>query len=168
MLDMLERHIILTGIDKLWQEHLYNMDALREGVHLRAQGQKDPLVEYKNEAYSLFEVLMASIENETLSNLFRSTTNLEQFDNFMRSLPQQLTSDANAQPAGALGATGGTSQANIAQTGNTSNLAMTPSEDGQQIKINLPKRRPTVKVNRNDTCPCGSGKKYKKCCGREA
>ena len=165
MLDMLERHIILTGIDKLWQEHLYNMDALREGVHLRAQGQKDPLVEYKNEAYSLFETLMASIEHETLSNLFRSTTNLEQFENFMRSLPQQLTSDANAPAAGAGGPL---TQANVAQTGNTGNLAMTPAEDDQQIKINLPKRRPTVKVNRNDACPCGSGKKYKKCCGREA
>ena len=165
MLDMLERHIILTGIDKLWQEHLYNMDALREGVHLRAQGQKDPLVEYKNEAYSLFETLMASIENETLSNLFRSTTNLEQFENFMRSLPQQLTSDANAQ---ATGAGGPLTQANVAQTGNTANLAMTPEEDGKQIKINLPKRRPTIKVNRNDLCPCGSGKKFKKCCGREA
>jgi len=172
MLDMLERHIILTGIDKLWQEHLYNMDALREGVHLRAQGQKDPLVEYKNEAYSLFEVLMASIENETLNNLFRSTTNLEQFENFMRSLPQQLTSDANANPQAAGGIAGaiagGISQANIAQTGNTSNLAMTPTDDDTQIKINLPTRRPTVKVNRNDNCPCGSGKKYKKCCGREA
>ncbi len=172
MLDMLERHIILTGIDKLWQEHLYNMDALREGVHLRAQGQKDPLVEYKNEAYSLFEVLMASIENETLNNLFRSTTNLEQFENFMRSLPQQLTSDANANPQAAGGIAGaiagGISQANIAQTGNTSNLAMTPTDGDKQIKINLPTRRPTVKVNRNDNCPCGSGKKYKKCCGREA
>ncbi len=163
MLDMLERHIILTGIDKLWQEHLYNMDALREGVHLRAQGQKDPLVEYKNEAYSLFETLMANIESESLNNLFRSTTNLEQFENFMRNLPQQLTSDANAA-----GAVPGITNANIAQTGNTSNLAMTPSDDGQQIKINLPKRRPTVKVNRNEDCPCGSGKKYKKCCGREA
>jgi preprotein translocase subunit SecA len=169
MLDMLERHIILTGIDKLWQEHLYNMDALREGVHLRAQGQKDPLVEYKNEAYSLFETLMASIENETLSNLFRSTTNLEQFENFMRSLPQQLTSDANAQATGVAAVLGGPlTQANVAQTGNTANLAMTPEEDGKQIKINLPKRRPTIKVNRNDTCPCGSGKKFKKCCGREA
>lgn len=164
MLDMLERHIILTGIDKLWQEHLYNMDALREGVHLRAQGQKDPLVEYKNEAYTLFETLMAHIESETLNNLFRSTTNLEQFENFMRGLPQQLTSDANAQPGGGTGI----SQANIAQTGNLSNLAAQPADDGQQIKINLPKRRPTIKVNRNDTCPCGSGKKYKKCCGREA
>ena len=162
MLDMLERHIILTGIDKLWQEHLYNMDALREGVHLRAQGQKDPLVEYKNEAYSLFETLMGNIESESLNNLFRSTTNLEQFENFMRGLPQQLSSDATAQAAG------GIAQANIAQTGNTGNLAMTPAEDGQKIKINLPKRRPTIKVNRNEDCPCGSGKKYKKCCGREA
>jgi len=108
---------------------------------------------------------MASIEHETLSNLFRSTTNLEQFENFMRSLPQQLTSDANAPAAGAGGPL---TQANVAQTGNTGNLAMTPAEDDQQIKINLPKRRPTVKVNRNDACPCGSGKKYKKCCGREA
>jgi preprotein translocase subunit SecA len=108
---------------------------------------------------------MSNIDNETLNNLFRSTTNLEQFENFMRSLPQQLTSDATAQAAGAGGAI---SQANIAQTGGTGNLAMTPAEDGEQIKINLPKRRPTVNVGRNDTCPCGSGKKYKKCCGREA
>jgi preprotein translocase subunit SecA len=163
--DMLERHIILTGIDKLWQEHLYNMDALREGVHLRAQGQKDPLVEYKNEAYSLFETLMEHIENETLSNLFRSTTNLEQFENFMSSLPQNLTSDANAGGGG-----GGQSvpQVNIAQTGNQYNLAMAPVKEGQQIKITLPKRRPTVKINRNEDCPCGSGKKFKKCCGRES
>ena len=166
MLDMLERHIILTGIDKLWQEHLYNMDALREGVHLRAQGQKDPLVEYKNEAYSLFETLMANIEGETLNNLFRSTTNLEQFENFMRSLPQQLTSDATAQAAGSAGAL---TQDNIARTGNTSDLAMTPSEDGQQIKLNLPKRKPAMaSVGRNEPCPCGSGKKFKKCCGRQA
>ena len=164
LLDMLERHIILTGIDKLWQEHLYNMDALREGVHLRAQGQKDPLVEYKNEAYALFETLMAHIESESLGNLFRSTTNLEQFENFMRGLPQQLSSDANASgeaPAS------GISNANVAQTGNQSDLAMTPVPDGQQIKINLPKRRPTVKINRNEDCPCGSGKKFKKCCGKQ-
>ncbi len=166
LLDMLERHIILTGIDKLWQEHLYNMDALREGVHLRAQGQKDPLVEYKNEAYALFETLMAHIESESLSNLFRSTTNLEQFENFMRGLPQELSSDATAGGGNA----GNTPipQANIAQTGNQANLAMTPVPDGQKIKINLPKRRPTVKINRNEDCPCGSGQKFKKCCGREA
>lgn len=162
LLDMLEKHIILTGIDKLWQEHLYNMDALREGVHLRAQGQKDPLVEYKNEAYALFATLMGNIENETLGNLFRSTTNLEQFENFMQGLPQQLSSDASA-PAGPT-----LTNENIAQTGNSQDLQMTPVEDGQQIKINLPKRRPMAKINRNEDCPCGSGKKFKKCCGKES
>ena len=162
LLDMLEKHIILTGIDKLWQEHLYNMDALREGVHLRAQGQKDPLVEYKNEAYALFATLMGNIENETLGNLFRSTTNLEQFENFMQGLPQQLSSDASA-PAGPT-----LTNENIAQTGNSQDLQMTPVEGGQQIKINLPKRRPMAKINRNEDCPCGSGKKFKKCCGKES
>ena len=157
--DLLERHIILSAIDKLWQEHLYNMDALREGVHLRAQGQKDPLIEYKNEAYTLFESLMEHIESETLNNLFRSTTNLEQFENFMDGAQEQ-SSDANAGERIA--------NANIAQTGNQANLAMTPVKDGKKIKINLPKRRPTVKISRNDNCPCGSGKKFKKCCGRDA
>lgn len=160
--DMLERHIILTGIDKLWQEHLYNMDALREGVHLRAQGQKDPLVEYKNEAYALFESLMAHIEGESLSNLFRSTTNLEQFENFMRGLPQELSSDSNSNGNQQI------SQANVTQTSHQGDLAMTPVADGQKIKINLPKRRPSLKINRNENCPCGSGKKFKKCCGKEA
>ena len=139
MLDGLERHIILTSIDKLWQEHLYNMDALREGIQLRAQGQKDPLIEYKNEAYALFETLMGSIESETLSNLFRSTTNLEQFENFMRSLPKNLSSDASASPKGGL------PHENIARTDNTTDLAMKPASDGEKIKINLPKRRPTIK-----------------------
>ena len=82
----------------------------------------------------------------------------------MRDLPQQLSSDANAAGETAAPAI---SNANMAQTGNQANLAMTPVPDGQQIKINLPKRRPTVKINRNEDCPCGSGKKFKKCCGKE-
>jgi uncharacterized protein YecA (UPF0149 family) len=103
---------------------------------------------------------MGNIESETLGNLFRSTTNLDQFENFMRGLPQQLSSDANAdQQIG---------QGNIAQTDNSVALSMTPAGENEKIKINLPQRRPTIKVNRNETCPCGSGKKYKKCCGREA
>ncbi|NIP95598.1 MAG: preprotein translocase subunit SecA, partial [Akkermansiaceae bacterium] len=91
LLDHLERHIILVAIDRLWQEHLYNMDALRDGVHLRAQGQKDPLVEYKNEAYKLFVTLMDNIEGEVLGNLFRSTTNLEKFEKFLHDLPFELS-----------------------------------------------------------------------------
>jgi preprotein translocase subunit SecA len=64
ILEQEERRMVLVAIDKQWQAHLYNMDALREGVYLRAQGQKDPLIEYKNEAYTLFVELMGSIEQE--------------------------------------------------------------------------------------------------------
>jgi len=77
----LERYIILNAIDRLWQEHLYGMDALRDGVRLRTYGQKDPLIEYKTEAYDMFVELMANIKNEVLNNLFRSTSNLQALSN---------------------------------------------------------------------------------------
>ena len=96
-LDHMERQIILGAIDKMWQEHLYNMDSLREGVRLRAQGQKDPLVEYKSEAYDLFVTLMESIKGEAIGNLFKSTTNLDAFEDFLASLPQFDSSDENQE-----------------------------------------------------------------------
>src|SRR5450432_369016 len=86
----LERYIILNAIDRLWQEHLYAMDALREGVYLRGYAQKDPLIEYKTEAYEMFVDLMANIKNEVLHNLFRSTSNLRAFETFLSTLPQFL------------------------------------------------------------------------------
>src|SRR5213079_3082567 len=87
----LERHIMLNAIDRLWQEHLYGMDALREAVYLRAYGQKDPLIEFKTEAYDMFTELMGNMKNEILHNLFRSTSNLLAFEQFLSSLPQFLT-----------------------------------------------------------------------------
>ncbi len=96
-LDHMERQIILSAIDKMWQEHLYNMDSLREGVRLRAQGQKDPLVEYKSEAYELFISLMDNIKNETIGNLFKSTTNLDAFEDFLAGLPQFDADEDNAE-----------------------------------------------------------------------
>ena len=143
----LERYIILNAIDRLWQEHLYAMDALREGVHLRAYGQKDPLIEYKNEAYDMFVELMGNIKNEVLHNLFRSTSNLQAFEQFMANLPQHLL-----HPEG----------------GGESNILSGGAEQPAQPKATLPVRRDNVKVNRNDPCPCGSGRKYKSCCGRNA
>ena len=155
LLDQLERHIIMVAIDRLWQQHLYNMDALRDGVHLRAQGQKDPLVEYKNEAYNLFVSLMDSIEGEVLSNLFRSTTNLENFEQFLHNLPLEMNDQGSPGP--------GLGQGNMAASG----AAGPDPEGGGQLKLNIPKRRPSIKVGRNEPCPCGSGKKYKVCCGRQ-
>ena len=155
MLDGLERQIILVAIDRQWQQHLYNMDSLRDGISLRAQGQKDPLVEYKNEAYKLFEELMANIEEEALGNLFRSTTNLDAYENFLQNLPMQLGGSAPTP--------GQVAQNNMSISTNAGDI----KPDKPELKLNLPKRRPTVKVGRNDNCPCGSGKKFKSCHGKE-
>ncbi|PYL23155.1 MAG: preprotein translocase subunit SecA [Verrucomicrobia bacterium] len=160
----LERYIILNAIDRLWQEHLYAMDALREGVYLRGYAQKDPLIEYKTEAYDMFVELMANIKNEVLNNLFRSTSNLQAFENFLATLPQFLLREhaptaptagapsrtRQPQPVGAMAAVGG------------------DGDGAGEMTIDLPIRRSTPKVGRNEPCPCGSGKKYKNCCGRVA
>jgi preprotein translocase subunit SecA len=159
ILESEERRMIMVAIDKQWQAHLYNMDALREGISFRAQGQKDPLIEYKNEAYKLFITLMDQIEEEALQNLFRSAAKIEEY------LRQHIA----AMQQGAVG------QANMATTGSSGNISPNavpgqPSEGS--LKLNLPKRRPpsfnVESVGRNAPCPCGSGKKFKACCGREA
>ena len=82
----LERYIVLNAIDRLWQDHLYAMDGLREGIHLVQLGQKDPLVEYKKQAFGLFEDLMANIKLEILHNMFRHATSLQAFEQFLMRL----------------------------------------------------------------------------------
>jgi len=155
----LERYIILNAIDRLWQEHLYAMDALREGVYLRGYAQKDPLVEYKTEAYDMFVELMANIKNEVLHNLFRSTTNLRAFEDFLGSLPQfLLREDAPSSPAAG---------SDIPPSRARQPKPVGENGDGE-VALDLPVRRNVPKVGRNEPCPCGSGKKYKNCCGRTA
>ena len=180
----LERNIILNAVDRLWQEHLYATDALREAVYLRAYGQKDPLVEYKAEAYDMFTELMANIQSEIVSNLFRSTANLEAFGQFLQNLPQFLISsdETGAQQTQSSGAARPSGARQNPPTSAT--RALEPSmgsetkADGngnhQELSIDealaskpQPKRD-ALKVGRNDPCPCGSGKKFKNCCGRTA
>ena len=86
-----ERYTILSAIDKLWQEHLYEMDSLRYSIGLRAHGQRDPLIEYKAEAFKIFEELMVNIKTEICHNIFRSASSLMAFENFLRNVPQQTT-----------------------------------------------------------------------------
>ncbi len=149
----LERYIILNAVDRLWQEHLYAMDGLREAVYLRAFAQKDPLVEYKNEAFSMFSELMDSIKVEVLNNLFRSTTNLQAFENLLRSMPQNLLqADLPGVPR---------------PQGQDAPLQAAPAAP-EPSRIELSLKREMPKVGRNDPCPCGSGKKFKSCCGRTA
>ena len=144
LLDMLERQIVMSAIDRLWQEHLYSMDGVRQSVHLRQHGQKDPLVEYKTEAYELFISLMDNIKNEGLNNLFRSTTNLEHYQNFLNTLPTQLSSPNEAGAAKksyqvGSGATSTGTSANLEESGQNG------MRDESKVKVQLPKRRPTVK-----------------------
>jgi preprotein translocase subunit SecA len=162
----LERYIILNAIDRLWQEHLYAMDGLREGIYLRSYGQKDPLVEYKAEAYDMFSQLMASIKNEVLSNLFRSTTNLMAFEQFLSSLPFNIAQRPQGAPPARPPAAGP-----IPRRENLTAPKAEPPHDqnGEELELVIPaQRKETAKVGRNDPCTCGSGKKYKNCCGRTA
>ena len=155
----LERYAILRVIDQRWMDHLYAMDQLKEGISLRAYGQKDPLVEYKQEAYHMFMELLAGLTRDTLQILFRESaaveTQLLQRVQARRSDQMQTRHQdaANLAFKGALADPG--PKAGAAATG--------PGTDPGAA------RRP-VKVSdepgRNDPCPCGSGKKYKHCHGR--
>ncbi len=149
-----ERYTILSAIDKLWQEHLYEMDSLRYSIGLRGYGQRDPLVEYKAEAYKMFDELMVNIKTEICHNIFRSASSLMAFENFLRNMPQQTSH----QPTSAFGG----STTNEDKKG--SDLV---SEAAEELSKEKPKpKRTGPKVGRNDPCPCGSGKKFKVCCGK--
>ncbi len=128
----LERDILLRIVDNKWIDHLHNIDMLREGIGLRAYGQKDPLIEYKREAFDLFNNMMQDIKRETTAHLFR--TNFEiQVVNMDDHIDTDLTRAAEN---------------------------FDPEED-----IDIPSGFMKEKIGRNDICPCGSGVKYKKCCG---
>ncbi len=161
-----ERIIMLSVIDQQWKDHLLSMDHLREGIGLRGYGQHDPLVEYKRESFDMFEAMMERFEEETVRYLY-----LMQVIEAPRPAPQRVTAggDFNGEPVG---------------TYNTGGRATTSMDDMEEA-FQRRKRRELEqarmagagemqavqqvvrgdKVGRNDPCPCGSGKKYKKCCG---
>ena len=157
-LKAIERLIVLNALDRLWQEHLYNMDQLRNAIGLRAYGQRDPLVEYKAEAFTMFEEMMDGVKNEIASNVFRSASSLAAFENFLRALPLQfsapeLSSGSAFQQPGQPAAPAGRGSDVVDQA---------IKDAGTPVKREVPK------VGRNEPCPCGSGKKYKNCCGKNA
>ena len=152
----LEKHTLLDAIDRLWQEHLYAMDHLRSSIGLRAYAQKDPLNEYKQEAYKMFQALMTEIYQEILANMFRSATSLAAFEKLFASLPQNLIHTQIDQ----FGGMGVGEQSAAPQTGEGGQAAESAAEPQITFVRNIPK------TGRNEPCPCGSGKKYKKCCGK--
>ncbi|MGA9777171.1 MAG: preprotein translocase subunit SecA [Limisphaerales bacterium] len=156
-LAVVERYTILSAIDKLWQEHLYEMDSLRYSIGLRGYGQRDPLVEYKAEAYKIFDELMVSIKSEICHNVFRSASSMMAFENFLKNVPRQTLHQATS-------AFGGTTT-----TASSGSANARPSDVVSEAAAAAEKAKPVrtgPKVGRNDPCPCGSGKKFKHCCGR--
>jgi preprotein translocase subunit SecA len=156
VLASIERYTILSAIDRLWQEHLYSMDSLRSSIGLRAYAQRDPLIEYKAEAFKLFDELMVNIKTEICHNIFRSASSLLAFEQFLHNLPQI----AIHQQASAFGG-GAESPAALPDPTQTSLV----SEANEALAKAQPARI-MPQVGRNDPCPCGSGKKYKNCCGK--
>ncbi len=153
----MERTIMLQSIDTHWQEYLREIDALRQAIGLRGIGQKDPLIEFKHEAYQMFEGLMERIYEEMCYRVFRSTTSIDALEKFLSSLNTKTVHENSSAISDAqrMVDTGRAQQKSEANE-RALNDALEKSE---------PLRRDTPKVGRNDPCPCGSGKKYKKCHG---
>ena len=149
----IERMILLQVVDSRWKDHLYSMDGLREGIGLRAYGQRDPLVEYQHEGYSMFMDMIDRIKEETLEYLFKIKAVREE-----------------AQPTAVFNP----SRQSLIHEEKPQFEAPAPVDSGEAASYRgqLPEEsaptyhRDSPKVGRNDPCPCGSGKKHKKCCGR--
>jgi preprotein translocase subunit SecA len=147
----MERMILLHVIDTKWKEHLYSMDQVKDGISLRALGQRDPLVEYKKEGFAMFKAMYASINHEVAAMIFR-----------LEAMPQDLRprSVFSALPQKAVHQE---FQAGIPKPVSPQQAVMEETKIPQQPMATVP--RTDEKVGRNEPCPCGSGKKYKKCCG---
>jgi len=155
-----ERDIMLQVVDSQWKDHLYSLDHLKEGIGLRGYGQRNPLVEYKRESFQMFQAMKERIDEETVRYLWRlrpvqkdgadPQSNTPQI---RRSAPVTLN-DPTAQPSAF---SGGSTMASAG--------APVPARTGGDDAKVKTVRRDVAKVGRNDPCPCGSGKKFKKCHG---
>jgi preprotein translocase subunit SecA len=141
-LKLVERTILVRSIDENWQKHLTEMDALHSSVALRGYGQRDPINEYRREAFEYFGAMLKQINCDICRQLFRSAGSVEAFNRMVGELHRHI----------------------VLSGGNL---------EKEEVKNQQPKSAPKIvirhsaipKINRNDPCPCGSGKKYKKCCG---
>jgi preprotein translocase subunit SecA len=163
----LERRIILDVVDSQWKDHLLSLDHLKEGIGLRGYAQKDPIVEFKKEAFTLFEDMMARIDNETIRYLFH--IQVQQGEQTPSTPPQPTRPRADAVAASAA-ARAGEPQHLPAVAREIERRQQRQQKDLQYqtgpAQAEAPKPvKVGAKVGRNDPCPCGSGKKYKKCHG---
>ncbi|WP_288601051.1 preprotein translocase subunit SecA [uncultured Treponema sp.] len=154
-LNMFIRYQYIQMIDKKWLDQLEYLDGLREAVHLRSYGSKNPLTEYKIDGFNTFDAMLDDIRDSVTSRVFKVKIQIQPAEREIR----QQNVHMNAQHQEAQSAIA--SQTRSAQQA-AQNSAMRSGRQGQSITVT----RATPKVGRNDPCPCGSGKKYKNCCGK--
>ncbi len=153
LMGQLERFATLKTIDERWKEHLYEMDQLKEGIGLRAYGQKDPLIEYKQEGFRTFAEMLGRINEEVLEVVFKAQIQIEKG-------PKEWKSERKGEPA---------ELATVHETATGMGFAGQSEEAKGAERPTVGKRQPVrvgKKVGRNEPCPCGSGKKYKHCHGK--
>ena len=150
----IEKMVLLQIIDQIWKNHLYDLDQMKKYIHLRAYGQKDPKIEYQKETFALFETMLDRTRQQTLEYLFRIQAPKQPPKPFVRQAVA-LHPDPDAPDADS-------------ETGDSNANGAAPPPPGRSILQKAPgeSERPEIKkIGRNDPCPCGSGKKYKKCHG---
>ena len=167
VLHRVERDIMLQIVDQQWKDHLYSLDHLKEGIGLRGYGQRDPLVEYKKESFALFQAMKDRVDEEIVRSLWGLRPMMSDAAVPARQArrPPLILSGPSDQPqpafaAAARSASGG--------AGAPAGVAPRPARLGGDDAAVKTVRRDEPKVGRNDPCPCGSGKKYKKCHGAAA
>jgi preprotein translocase subunit SecA len=168
LLRRVERDIMLQIVDAQWKDHLYSLDHLKEGIGLRGYGQRDPLVEYKKESFALFQDMKARIEEEMVRYLFwlRPVLNEERAARPAPRRAAPITMNNPAAEAIPAFAGGGGRASAMAPTAAQSARPRPARTGGDDVVKTVKHDQP--KVGRNDPCPCGSGKKYKKCHGTAA
>ncbi|MEA1973697.1 MAG: SEC-C metal-binding domain-containing protein, partial [Candidatus Cloacimonadota bacterium] len=138
----LERFSLLSVVDEEWRDHLHEMDLLKEGISFRAYAQKDPLIEYKKESLKLFEALIYRIQENVSKKVFTTYIIRDgQMPDFLKNI-------------------------NLQHAGSSAFDTSDDSEKPKQKQSKIQPRRVAKEPSRNDKCPCGSGKKYKNCCGK--
>jgi preprotein translocase subunit SecA len=169
LLRRVERDIMLQIVDTQWKDHLYSLDHLKEGIGLRGYGQRDPLVEYKKESFELFQDMKDRVEEEMVRYVMwlRPVIN-EEAPIAARPAPRRVTPITMNKPAAeAIPAFAGARASAPASMRQAQDEAPQPARTGGDDVIKTV-RREEPKVGRNEPCPCGSGKKYKKCHGAAA
>ena len=172
VLPYMERGVFLQVIDREWQDYLRAMDDLRHGVNLRAYGQRDPLIEYKKEAFGMFESLMSSIKTKVVSSEFRSATASRMQAMFSRLEQRRMMTNEDSISVDGDRGFGGKA-VDVEEVPSSAKPSPTVADVFASMMSQAaaaPVRQTAVRsdatAGRNDPCPCGSGKKYKKCCGR--